>query len=305
MQKVQISVPIPASTQGSPTETLTATTQIAGARLSNDGAGIFVVPVADAGGFLLTPLMLDDNNDNVASIETPRYLGVVNRNTLYDNALNTWYRARTLIAVDEIPAGEVGYAATTSFGMAWSPSENFFNRMRLRPSDGEGDLGNDAEGTALDTMARQAVFQGVQGWRYARAANIDTMLSIGSLSGVPLMTPAGEWSQTDAPAAATAASTSKAGDGIVMHVCKSVSITLTCVAAQPPILFVLRDDATGAGNILRQWRLSGLAGTSVSIDLADLNIMGVPGNAMTLESTTAPAGTNFAVVNFSGISISD
>jgi hypothetical protein len=83
-------------------------------------------------------------------------------------------------------------------------------------------------------------------------------------------------------------------------VCKSITVSIAAVAAQGAINVVLRDGATGVGAILWQAVLIAAAGTSDRITLSGLNIAGSAGNAMTLETTAAPAATNFAVVSLSG-----
>lgn len=85
-QKVHLSVPVDPSGQGSTFGPLENTAPLGGSRLNNGGAAIFVIPVSDAGGFLDTPLMLNDNTDGVAPVDSPRYLGDVARLTAYNGA---------------------------------------------------------------------------------------------------------------------------------------------------------------------------------------------------------------------------
>lgn len=106
---------------------------------------------------------------------------------------------------------------------------------------------------------------------------------------------ASDWTVVNTPVAATAAVATKASAGTNgRRVCTGIHISIVATAAQPNIRFVLRDGATGAGTILASWSLAAAAGTSDRVFLGGLNIAGSLATAMTLESTTAPAATNFA-----------
>lgn len=118
-----------------------------------------------------------------------------------------------------------------------------------------------------------------------------------SLSG-----PRYDWSQSDAPAANTAASTSRlAPSNEQRHVCTSITATLSAVAASGNITYVLRAGATGVGPIIWSASLIAPAGNGRDITLAGLRIAGALGAAMTLETTGAPGATNFATVAMSGV----
>jgi hypothetical protein len=132
------------------------------------------------------------------------------------------------------------------------------------------------------------------------AANNTATTSIGSSYVSQLST----WSQTNTPAVATAATTSKAaGGGTVRHVATSIT---WCVAAnataQPPLLIHLRDGATGAGTIIRTWAVSAPVNGTFCEDLSGLNMTGSANTAMTLETAAAPAAAVQATVSFTGYS---
>lgn len=145
------------------------------------------------------------------------------------------------------------------------------------------------------------VFNGGSGWNRhvsSSAANVSaTAQPSASLIAFP-----GEWSQAHTPVAATQATTTKAAGGAgVRHVCRSISFSLMAVGLQGAINFNLRDGASGAGTIL--WSMSfslpigGHAEFSVPV-----NVFGTANTAMTLESSAAPAATNFASVAMTGYS---
>lgn len=104
------------------------------------------------------------------------------------------------------------------------------------------------------------------------------------------------------PAATTAASASKAaGGGTTKHVATSVTVCISAVAAQPDIIFNLRDGATGAGTIVWTARLgTPTLGATQCVTSPPLHIVGSNNTAMTLESAAAPAATNFATASLSG-----
>lgn len=287
--------------QGSTFAPLEAVTRVAGTRLNNDGAAIFVVPVMDSGGFVQAPLMLDDNSDSVAPIGSARYQATVSRLTCYDSLSNAWSRVCGLSdsSDNQAPEANPRTMGVVSRPQAYDPVDNTYNRLRVRAPGDESGIGNEAEAVSLDTLARNTVFQGAQGWRWWRAANIDTMGDI-PIAGVPLVTGAGEWTEVDAPAANTAASATRAGDAINTFVIKSITVTLACAANQGPLLAEL----TSNGVVKWTGRIAALANTSAAITLAGLNIMCEVGEDATL-TVAQPAATNFVTAAFSGITVAD
>jgi hypothetical protein len=120
--------------------------------------------------------------------------------------------------------------------------------------------------------------------------------------GVNLTDIPGQWAVFHQPAAATQATIGQSAAASLKHVAKSVTVCISAVAAQPDIIFNLRDGATGAGTIKWTARLSATAGTS-QCQSATFTIIGTTNTAMTIESAAAPAATNFATVSFSGYDI--
>jgi len=111
------------------------------------------------------------------------------------------------------------------------------------------------------------------------------------------------WAVVHAPVAATQATITKAARAGWRHVATSVTVCTVGVAAQGPITFNLRDGTTGAGTILWTVTLAAPIGTSACQESPDLMAAGTSGNALTLESSTAPAATNFATVSLTGYDV--
>lgn len=108
------------------------------------------------------------------------------------------------------------------------------------------------------------------------------------------------WSVPHTPAAATQAIASRAANASQRHVCTGIYAVISAVAAQAGIQLNLRDDATGAGTILWSQTIALPVGGIAIINISDLNIPGTLNKAMTLETSAAPAGTNFASVSLTG-----
>jgi hypothetical protein len=107
----------------------------------------------------------------------------------------------------------------------------------------------------------------------------------------PITTPT-----VSAPAADARASASIALAAGFRHVCRSLSFGIHTVAAPAATTLnvTLRDGATGAGTVIRQWgvRVPATADTNVfHVDLSDLSLAGTAGTAMTLEFSAALTGT--------------
>lgn len=130
-----------------------------------------------------------------------------------------------------------------------------------------------------------------------------TALSLTNASSGPFAVPPGQWAVTSNPAAATqATATRAAGAATVRHVANCVTVGLVAVAAQAaPVVYNLRDGATGVGTVLWSVALIGQAGVAQPpVTLCGLNIPGTAATAMTLESAAAPALSNFAFVTLTG-----
>ena len=121
------------------------------------------------------------------------------------------------------------------------------------------------------------------------------------LPGLALaQTTATAWAITHAPAAAAQATISKAAAVNVRHVATSITVCLGATAAQTSLQFNLLDGATGVGTVLWTARLAGAASTNQCVTSGPIFISGSPNTTMTLESSAAPAATNFATVSLSG-----
>ena len=109
-----------------------------------------------------------------------------------------------------------------------------------------------------------------------------------------------QWAVYQTPAAATQATISKAALAARRHVATSITVCLNAVAAQAaPVVFNLRDGATGAGTVKWSASLIAPAGYAQCVTLP-VSIPGSTNTAMTLESAAAPAASNFATVSLNG-----
>lgn len=198
-----------------------------------------------------------------------------------------------------------GLAGASAIMLADPSSANFATARGFRP-DGASIAAD------LDVAAFVGGLSLAYGYDLASASWIpSSMASAPNLAtldglGAQLTTRPGEWTITDAPAANTVATATRAaGAAGVRHVLTSFCADLCAVAAQAtPITFVIRDGAAGVGAILYQRRLIAPLGTTASVEITDLNIVGSDATAMTVECTAAPAATNFATVSASGYSVS-
>lgn len=110
------------------------------------------------------------------------------------------------------------------------------------------------------------------------------------------------WSQTSEPAAGSQASASRATSAGNNHVCYGICATwvvTTALAAGVTIDVYLRDGASGSGTIF--WRctlgLPGTAavGTTASIVVGPMALMGTAGNQLTCEFSAGVASTVQAI----------
>ncbi len=110
-----------------------------------------------------------------------------------------------------------------------------------------------------------------------------------------------EWTITAEPADATQATVSKGLVAGQRHHCTGFLWTLEGAGANTAeVHFVIRDSTTGAGNFLWRGKLLNLANTSVHIGMSGLNIVGVVGQALTVETVAAPAANSSVTVSMSG-----
>jgi hypothetical protein len=115
----------------------------------------------------------------------------------------------------------------------------------------------------------------------------------------------GQWNVNNYPAVTTAASASKtaaSSTGPDVLRCRSLSVSVAGdgAVATGKIKAVLRDGATGVGTIIWSATLQAPATGSANIDIPDLDYRASIGNALTLETTSAPAGTGQAACSMAG-----
>ena len=119
----------------------------------------------------------------------------------------------------------------------------------------------------------------------------------GHLNYIPEM-----WTETHEPADNAQATKSRAAVAGQRHHVTAICCTLEGAAQVIEVHFVLRDSTTGAGNIKWQGKLTtDAAGVSRDLTLTGLNIPGVTGQAMTIETVAAPSvATTSATVWMAG-----
>jgi hypothetical protein len=122
-------------------------------------------------------------------------------------------------------------------------------------------------------------------------------------TGASMVTTPGDWSVTNTPAAATAATITKAAAAAgIRHIATGISVTLAAgaTAQAAAIIVALRDGLTGAGAILWSKQVILPVNGVWDFNLSGLDIVGSAATAMTLEFTSAPAAGVFASVSLTG-----
>lgn len=110
------------------------------------------------------------------------------------------------------------------------------------------------------------------------------------------------WAVQHTPSAAAAATITRAAVTNGKHIVTSITVSLSGAANSTAIVFTLRDSTTGAGNILWTVKLCNLINTSETVAVP-VNIPGVKGQAVTLETTGAPASSSAATVAMNGYTV--
>ena len=124
-----------------------------------------------------------------------------------------------------------------------------------------------------------------------------------SSAGAQLIVRPGDWSINNTPAAATAATiTRAAGAAGISHVCTSIfaSVFTVGTAQTAALVLNLRDGATGAGTILWSQQISLPVNSQCIIALSSLNIVGTAATAMTLEFAANNVAASFTSVALTG-----
>lgn len=167
------------------------------------------------------------------------------------------------------------------------------------PADGQPSLGFLYRGT--DSTDSYGFFRLANAIRGVSATNLTQTISDGTAFNVPLST----WYVTHTPAAATQATISKAAGGAgVRHVATTITAcSAQAAAAQTPIAINLRDGATGAGTIIRSWKISSTVQDSKCVDLSGLAITGTANTAMTIEFAAAGVAGSEQTVSLTGFSV--
>lgn len=149
----------------------------------------------------------------------------------------------------------------------------------------------------LGAVAFSQVFNG-NSWDRLREAS-QQYVTAGTSEGAALVALPGEKTAIHVPAAATRATVTVASPGpTTALVARSITACAVndATASTQPMFAYLRDGATGVGAILWAGVLRGGATAQGSLTLTGLNIVGTPGNSMTLEFDVAPdAGHNQTV----------
>jgi hypothetical protein len=172
--------------------------------------------------------------------------------------------------------------------------------VTVAPSDAmpNADLGGDTNSRTLGYDS------GANVWRRINAATAAVLAALSS-AGALLATPPGHWSVVHQPAANVVATATKAGSAGVRHVATGLYADLVAGAVAPAAAAtaaVLRDGAAGAGAIIwaQQVSVQAIAGDRDNIEIADENIVGTAGNAMTLELQAAGGANTVESVTLTG-----
>lgn len=124
-----------------------------------------------------------------------------------------------------------------------------------------------------------------------------TNFAAGTPDGVDLASRPGCLSKTHQPNAATQATVTAAAVTDFRHIARRISFSVACAATkQGPVAVNLRDGATGAGTILKSWKVSTPADTSVQYT-EEVDIIGTAATALTLEFAAANVANSEATVN--------
>lgn len=168
----------------------------------------------------------------------------------------------------------------------------------------------DALGTGNPGLLELGLMYGFNGatWDRLRTAAGINVAALSGLGALLTLTP-GEWGLSADPGANVVATATRAGVAGVRQVARSITCTLVAGAVAPAaqsVLFVLRDGLSGVGAILWQGRISmeAVAGKSPSpLIIGGLNLVGSPGNAMTIEATVAAGANTFETVALTGTTV--
>jgi hypothetical protein len=217
----------------------------------------------------------------------------------------TWDRLRSAPNnADSLPTSTLGNLQTSSVPLLFNGAS--FDRAR-GDVNGQFIHGVALNGTTIGTNNRPVLIGGsdgvaVRSLQTAASAILTASTTAGTLAVAPIT----QWSLTNGPAAGAQATASKAaGGGTVRHVATSIDACIADnTAAAAAIRINLRDGATGAGTIIRQWLLGTSALDASQCFHADgFSIIGSANTAITIEFAAAGAATTLETVNLSGYSV--
>jgi hypothetical protein len=225
---------------------------------------------------------------------TVNFFGTKNKKTTYQNLIGL---------LDALPAGSKSSTVTANASMKFPVDGLTHVKVTFAPaSSGSPIVTCNASPTPFSPQLTMPTVQLDSGGSTAQGASAGSATNLSSANegnkALVVIDP-GELAVIHQPVAATQSTISVAAGGAgVRHVARGAVVCISAVAAQPDIIFNLRDGATGAGTVKFTWRLAAAAGTSKCEYLPPgSSIYGTANTAMTLESAVAPAATNFASVS--------
>jgi hypothetical protein len=225
---------------------------------------------------------------------TVNFFGSKNKKVTYQNLIGV---------LDATSSGAKAAAVTTNSSLKFPVDGLTHVKVTFAPaSSGSPIVTCNASPTPFSPQMASAsatVDNGSAGSQNASSGSAVNLASANEGNKAVIVIDPGELAVFHQPVAATQSTISVAAGGAgVRHVARGAVVCISAVAAQPDIIFNLRDGATGAGTVKFTWRIQATAGTSKCEYLPPgSSIYGTANTAMTLESAVAPAATNFASVS--------
>lgn len=233
-----------------------------------------------------------NDSDNVTNLTT----GVV-QSAAYQYGFDgtTWDRIRSVQWNSNTLTGEATGALVTSSVVRLHDGSGKFNLLRGAGSNGDGvavtgtnelgnvvALGRGFNGSTLDRL------------RTASATNQNTAAT-GTLTGIHLSTPPGNWSVNNFPATDTQATVTRAAGGAgVRHVLTMVHFSISGAAALATA--ILQCTVLDGATVIFSGVLSAVANDTNHITVSGLSIVGSENTAMTIQfSGAGGAGTQQSV----------
>lgn len=206
-------------------------------------------------------------------------------------------------AAPEIASNGFGLPGGSALMVASFPlSRNFTNGLFYNASNVllNGTEAVDPAQYGVTVAGIPYLFNGATGSIIAHSASAAN-LALQSGLGNQLVRQGGNWSIHSEPAVNVQATISRAAVAAQRHICNAITASINAVAAiAAPISLYLRDGASGAGTILKSWRVIVPIGQTVTIEISGLSAVGSINTAMTLEWGAAPGAGNFENVSLEG-----